>query len=317
QLLGRPMGRIIEPLERMGAGVASSGGLAPLCFGARGGPLVSIDYRLPVASAQVKSCILLAGLFADGVTTVLEPGPCRDHTERMLGAMGAGVAVDGRRISIAPPPGPLAPLDLVVPGDLSSAAFLIVAASIVPGSEILLEGVGVNPTRTGVIDALTRMGARIDVGRIRDRAGEPVADITVHSSELSGATFGGDEIVTMIDEIPVLALAATQASGTTVIRGASELRVKETDRIATTAGELSRLGASIEPREDGMEIQGPTPLVGTTVESHGDHRLAMTLAVAGLVARGRTTVREAHVAADSFPGFEECLASVGAGVEAS
>lgn len=315
QLLARPMDRIIEPLTLMGAKLTSGEGRAPLEIRGRR-KLTAIDYELPVASAQVKSCILLAGLRAEGITSVREPGPARDHTERMLGAMGVRVEGRGRVISVMPPK-LLRPLDITVPGDISSAAFLMVAATLVDGSEVHLRDVGINPTRTGIVEALLRMGARIEVSNERFEGGEPVGDITVRSTELAAASFEGSEIVTMIDELPVLALAATQARGWTTIRGAGELRVKETDRIATTTGELRKLGARIEPLEDGMEIEGPTDLVGTACESHGDHRLAMTLAVAGLVARGETTVRDAQVSADSFPGFARCLASLGAHVERS
>ena len=315
QLRARPMERVVAPLEAMGARVESASGRAPLRFAAREGPLRAIDHSLPVASAQVKSCVLLAGLNADGPTTVREPGPARDHTERMLGAMGASISVDGPAITVTPTGRALDPIDVAVPGDISSAAFLLVAASIVPGSRLTVAGCGTNPTRTGILGALDRMGASITLENASGAAGEPVADLAVRASDLQAATFGGDEIVTMIDEIPLLALAATQARGTTIIGGARELRTKETDRIATTTAELSRLGARIEPRDDGMVIEGPTPLAGARVESHGDHRLAMTLAVAGLVARGETTVDGARASADSFPGFDDCLAALGAGVE--
>ncbi len=202
-----------------------------------------------------------------------------------------------------------------MPGDISSAAFLLVAASIVPESRIVITNVGVNPTRTGIVDALTAMGADIRYRRRTDQGGEPVADLEVRHAPLHGATFGGQTIVTMIDEIPVLAVAATQAKGRTVIRDAQELRVKETDRIATTAAELRKMGADITPTEDGLVIQGPTPLYGADVDSHGDHRLAMALAVAGLIAKGVTTVVNAHVTADSFPGFESTLRTLGAHIE--
>ncbi len=313
QLSGRPMNRIIKPLALMGAEIESRDGKAPLDINGHG--LKGIEYNMPVASAQLKSCVLLAGLLAEGSTTLVEKGPSRDHTERMLRAMGARVRTDGRRVTIEPQPMPLAPLEAAVPGDISSAAFLIVAASVVPKSEITVLGVGTNPTRMGIVRALERMGADIRVENEHDAFGEPVADITVRHAMLEGADFDGDEIVTMIDELPVLAVAAAQARGKTTIRGARELRVKETDRIATTAEEMVRLGARVTPLDDGMIIEGGAQLEGAKVKSHGDHRLAMLLTVAGLVCEGETTVDDAHVTADSFPGFEECLESLGVPID--
>ncbi len=315
QIRRRPMGRVVEPLRTMGAHILGrqDGRYAPLAIGPA--KLKAIEYDLPVASAQVKSCLLLAGLYASGLTVVREPGPARDHTERMLMAMGAPVTVLGPVISSERPRAPLKPLNIVVPGDISSAAFLLVAGTLVPESHIVLTNVGVNPTRTGIVDALTAMGADIRYRRRTDQGGEPVADLEVRHAELRGATFHGPTIVTMIDEIPVLAVAATQAQGRTVIRDAQELRVKETDRIATTAAELRKMGAEIQPTEDGLVVQGPTPLYGADVDSHGDHRLAMALAVAGLIAKGVTTVLNAHVTRDSFPGFETTLQALGARVE--
>ncbi len=318
QLSERPMSRIIEPLTLMGAEIASQNGRAPLIIRGRGSDgrkLKGIEYSMPVASAQLKSCLMLAGLYADGDTVVVEKGPSRDHTERMLRAMGAGIRVDKGRVAIDPQNSPLSPIDIKVPGDISSAAFLLVAGSIVPGSEITIQGVGVNPTRTGIVDALVKMDADIVVENARNAGGEPVADITVRHANLVGAVFEGDSIVTMIDELPVLAVAATQAQGKTIIRGARELRVKETDRIDTTVEELRRLGARVTPLEDGMIIEGGTPLRSAKVQSHGDHRLAMLLAVAGLVANGETIIRNAQVTSDSFPGYEACLASLGATIE--
>lgn len=316
QLQGRPMSRIIDPLVQMGAWIKGEDGRAPLDIaGVARGALRGIEYVMPVASAQVKSCLLLAGLYAQGETVVFEKGPSRDHTERMLEAMGVGISSRGRRVAIESVPARLEPLNLEVPGDISSAAFLLVAASIVPGSEIKILNVGTNPTRTGIVDALKRMGADIAVENQREAAGEPVADITVRCADLKGAEFGGDEIVTMIDEIPVLAVAASAAMGKTTVRDARELRVKETDRIATTAGQLRRLGATVAPLDDGMTVDGGRELKAAVVDSLGDHRLAMLLAVAGLVSDGETVVENAHVTADSFPGFEACLASLGAPLE--
>ena len=319
QLQGRPMGRVADPLRRMGARIIGRGDgkYAPLgIYGcADGNTLKGMTYEMPVASAQVKSCVLLAGLFAEGATTVVEPGPCRDHTERMLKSMGAPIIVDGPKVTVTPLDRGLAPLDVVVPGDPSSAAFLLVAGSVVPGSKITLEGVCVNPTRTGIIAALRRLGASIEFENERDEGGEPVADLTIEATALEGATIGGLEIVTLIDEIPVLAVAATQAKGETIIKDAQELRVKETDRIETTASELRKLGAQIETTPDGMIISGPTPLTGAEVTSHGDHRTAMAMTIAGLIANGTTLIHEAEVTGDSFPGFEQTLQKLGAELE--
>ena len=312
QIRRRPMGRVVRPLRGMGADIMGRqmSEYAPL--GIRPSRLRGVEYTMPVASAQVKSCLLLAGLYAHDLTLVIEPGPARDHTERMLAAMGAPVTVYGNKVSSERPRQPLKALDITVPGDISSAAFLLVAGAITPQSHITIRGVGVNPTRTGIVDALLEMGASITFTNPREEGGEPVADLVVATSALRGMTFGGESIVTMIDELPILAVAATQAEGRTVVRNAHELRVKETDRIATTVGELRKLGARIEPTPDGFIIDGPTPLIGAPVESHDDHRLAMAMAVAGLVARGQTVVHGAQVTGDSFPGFEVTLQALGA-----
>jgi 3-phosphoshikimate 1-carboxyvinyltransferase len=312
QIRRRPMGRIVQPLRGMGAQIIGrqNGNYAPL--GIAPTRLRGMEYNMPVASAQVKSCVLLAGMYAEGLTIVREPGPARDHTERMLRAMGAPIQVMGRTVSSEQPSEPLKPIDISVPGDISSAAFLLVAGAIIPDSRLTIANVGVNPTRTGIVDALLEMGAEIEFKNQRDQAGEPVADLEVRTSELRAASFGGEQIVTMIDELMVLAVAATQAHGRTVIRDAGELRVKETDRIASTVSELRKMGARIEPVEDGFIIHGPTPLTGAPVESQGDHRLAMAMTVAGLTAKGATTVYGAEVTADSFPGFEITLQALGA-----
>lgn len=311
QIRRRPMGRIVQPLRGMGADILGrqNGNYAPL--GIRPARLRGVEYDMPVASGQIKSCLLLAGLYAHDLTIVREPGPARDHTERMLQAMGAPIEVIGNAVYSERPSTPLKALDLIVPGDFSSAAFLLVAGVIVPDSRLTIAGVGVNPTRTGIIDALLAMGANIQFSNEREQAGEPVADVEVQYSELRGANFGGRQIVTMIDELMVLVVAATQAKGRTIIRNAEELRVKETDRIASTVTELRKMGARIEPIEDGFIIDGPTQLIGAPVESQGDHRLAMTLTIAGLAARGTTTVYGSEVTADSFPGFEVTLQALG------
>ncbi len=315
QLLRRPMGRIASPLRRMGARIATTddGGPLTIC----GGVLHGYDHTLPVASAQVKSAILLAGLYAEGATIVRQPGPARDHTELMLAAMGAKVLVSGLTVTLSPSPTPLSPLDLTVPGDVSSAAFPLVAALLVPGSEVVVEGAGVNGTRTGLLDVLCEMGGRIALGCREEQGGEPVADVTAGASDLRGVDVSGDTVVRMIDEFPLLAVAATQAEGTTVVRDAAELRVKETDRIACMEAELRKMGARIEARPDGFVIVGPTPLQGAEVDSHGDHRIAMALAVAGLVASGRTIVHQAGCIPDSFPGFVDTMERIGATMSTS
>lgn len=307
QLLRRPMCRIVEPLRRIGAEIEDSSGCAPLII--RGRPLHGHDHTLTIASAQVKSALLLAGLYADGSTTIHQQGPARDHTERMLAAMGAAIETADLTITLHPSP-PLSPLSLTVPGDLSSAAFLLVAATLVPGSRVTVIGVGINPTRTGLLDVLQAMGAIITLDNERQLDNEPVADVTVNASDLRGVEISGETTVRMMDEFPVLAVAATQARGITIVRDAAELRVKETDRIAAAVTELRRLGAQIEPEPDGFVVKGPTPLHGAAVRSHGDHRLAMALAVAGLIADGETVVQEVECIADSFPGFGLLLASL-------
>jgi 3-phosphoshikimate 1-carboxyvinyltransferase len=306
QLLRRPMRRVSEPLRRMGAQIEDQDGYAPLHV--TGSPLHGVVHRLTVASAQVKSALLLAGLYADGPTVVRQCGPTRDHTELMLAAMGAELKTEGLQVTVHPARrAPLAPLSLHVPGDFSSAAYLLVAATLVPGSEVTIEQVGVNPTRTGLLDVLAQMGAQIEQLQPHDSGGEPVADLLIRAAPLSGTTISGDTVVRMIDEFPVLAVAATQTEGTTVVRDAAELRVKETDRIATVVSELSRMGAQIEPQADGFVVRGPTPLRGAVVDSHGDHRLGMALVVGALVAEGETTVQGIECIADSFPGFWHVL----------
>jgi len=307
RLRQRPMARVVDPLRQMGARIETRNGKAPLTI--TGGALRPIDYSLPVASAQVKSAILLAGLFARGPTTVREPGPARDHTERMLSAMGANLRIRGSVITLTPRE-TLAPLDLEVLADFSSAAFFLVAGSLVPGSEIAMEGVGLNPTRTGMLEVLSTMGADIALENERTVSGEPAGDILVRWSELRAAEIGGPLVVRMIDEFPALAIAATQAHGETVVRDAEELRVKESDRIAAIVEELRKLGAEIEERADGFVARGPTPLRGAMVDSHGDHRLAMALAVAGLIADGETVIKGAECIEESFPGFGNILTNL-------
>ncbi len=311
QLRGRPMRRVVEPLRLMGADISASGDRAPLTI--RPAALRGIRYLLPVASAQVKSAVLLAGLFAAGATVIVQPGPARDHTERMLRAMGADITVEGDAVTLRPGPA-LLPLDFSVPGDFSSAAFLIVAACVVPGSDITITGVNLNPTRTGLLDALLAMGADITVMEGGLEAGEPAGALRVRHRALRGVEIGGDLVVRMIDEFPALLVAALHAEGRTIVREAQELRVKETDRIAVMAAELGKMGARVSETADGFALVGPQPLTGALVDSHDDHRVAMSLALAGLAAPGRTVIAGGACAGDSFPGFAAALAGLGADV---
>ena len=308
-LQNRPMKRIIDPLSAMGARLTACGkkaGCAPLKI--EGGSLHPIRYELPMASAQVKSAVLLAGMLAEGTTAVHQPAITRDHTERLFAHFGVpcSVSADGLDIAVTGPVR-IKAADIVIPGDISSAAFWLVAASIVPGSEITLRHVGLNPTRDAIITVLRRMGADITVTNRVD-AGEPYGDITVRAAEkLRATTVLKEEIPNLIDEIPVLAVAAAFAEGTTVIRNAAELRVKESDRIATTAGNLRAMGAAVEEFPDGMEITGGKPLHGATLESYGDHRIAMGFLMAGLMAEGETTLLHCQNINTSYPGFEAHL----------
>ena len=305
----RPMGRVVGPLKEMGAQFMGREGdsLAPLAV--RGGNLKAIDYTLPVPSAQVKSAVLIAGLYADGKTVVRSPSLSRDHTERMLKYLGGDIQVDGLVATVGR--SEFNARDILVPGDLSSAAFWMVAGSAHPKAKIRLEGVGINPTRTGGISVLESMGANLSLENIREGEAEPIADIVVESSNLQGVDIAGEIIPKVIDELPVLALAASLASGSTVIRDAAELRVKESDRISATVQGLSRLGVDIEEHEEGMIIRGAQKLVGAPVNSQGDHRIAMTMAIAGLIADGETAIHDAEAAAVSYPTFWDTLASIG------
>lgn len=304
----RPMKRILTPLSMMGAEVMGRGGgsLAPLAFS--GGTLEGIEYDLPVASAQLKSCILIAGLYAEGETTVVSPSESRDHTERMMAAMGADIERDGLRVTVRP--SELKSIDIQVPADISGASFWLVAGAAHPNAQITVKGVGINPSRTGVLDVLAEMGANIRMENVREDGNEPAADLVVESSNLKGIEIGGDIIGRVIDELPVLAMAASQASGRTVIRDAAELRVKESDRISATVEGLHALGARVVESEDGMIIEGGSKLSGTDVVSHGDHRIAMSMAVAGLVAEGETRIGDSEAADVSYPSFWETLESL-------
>lgn len=303
----RPMGRVAEPLRAMGATVAGRAEGTRLPLGIRGSaPLRAIAWETPVASAQVKSAILLAGLYADGPVSVTEPAPSRDHSERMLARFGARIARHERRITLTPSAAGLSGTTVRVPGDISSAAFLLVAGAIVGAGRVTVKDVGVNPTRTGLLDVLEAMGARIARSQEQDD-GEPTASLSVESATLEGATVGGPLIPRLIDEVPVLAVAAAVAGGVTTIVDAAELRVKESDRIAALAGELSRLGVRVRETPDGLRIEGGRRLRGARVASGGDHRMAMALAVAGLVADGETLIEDTACVGTSFPGFVETI----------
>jgi 3-phosphoshikimate 1-carboxyvinyltransferase len=308
-LSSRPQERIAEPLRQMGAGVETTDGHAPVVI--EGGALAPIRYEPPMASAQVKSAVLLAGLLAqDGPTTVVERNPTRDHTERLLRELDVPVRRRGAEISLSPVER-LPPLDLQISGDFSSAAPFVVAATLLSGSELLVQGVNVNPLRTGLLDVLQRMGANIAVFNRRTVGGEPVADLEVRSAQLTATRIGAEEVPRLIDELPLVALASGMARGETVVTGAAELRVKETDRIETVTTSLKALGVRISAGDDGFRVRGvPTRPRGGGVDSFGDHRLAMLGAVAGLVSREGVRVEGAEAVAISFPGFFELLESV-------
>ena len=323
----RPMGRITDPLKQMGARIwgRANGTLAPLAI--HGEELNPIDFTSPVSSAQVKSAVLLAGLYANGQTVVREPKKSRDHTERMLAYLGADIEADietadieadieaadieaaDKVVKINGNP-QLEGREVFVPGDISSAAFLMVAAAVIPGANIRINRVGINPTRTGIIDVLRKMGAIIEIQNEELLNEEPVGDILVRGGELNGTVIDGELIPRLIDEIPVITVAAALAQGETLIRDAAELKVKETNRIATVISEFGKMGAEIEELPDGMRIKGGSTFKGAVCDSHGDHRIAMSLAVAGLMAKGGTIIRDAECIDVSFPGFERLLQQV-------
>lgn len=301
----RPMARVAEPLRRMGAYIdgRDGGKLAPLAI--RGGSLKGITWQTPVASAQIKSAVLLAGLFADGETTVEEPVVSRDHTERMLSGFGIPVKRKGTAVTVCP--GQLTGQHIIVPGDISSAAFFMVAAAVQPGAHLVIRNVGLNPTRTGIIDVLRCMGADIAIDNPRTFGGEDAGDIVIRGSELHGVEVGGEIIPRLIDEIPVLAVAAAFAHGTTRITGAGELKVKETNRLTAIVTELRKMGVAIRELSDGLEIEGPNAVKGAAIESYHDHRIAMAMAVCGLFADGSTTIANSSCIDISFPGFAGLL----------
>ena len=306
-LRSRPMERVLQPLARMGAAAAGADGgrRAPLSIAGPPEGLQPFRGRLSVASGQLKSALIFAALWAAGESELEEIGPSRDHTERMLRAMGAEIEASGAKLRVQPvrPGAALQPRGVQVPGDISAAAFWLTAAAIVPGSDLTLPAVGVNPTRAGVIDALRAMGAEITLSRERELSGEPLADLRVRAAPLHGFTASGDLVVRALDEWPVIAAAAALADGPTIIRGAEELRVKESDRIAGTAAMLRALGARVEERPDGMLIEGSARLRGGVVESRGDHRIAMAAAVAAMAAEGETELRGSESVAVSYPEF--------------
>lgn len=319
----RPMQRVVEPLQQMGVIIQATDGHAPLLIQPSKHPLKALDYELPVASAQVKSCLLLAALAASGVMTLVEPGPSRDHTERMLSAMGAEINsftypdAEGRPLrwitSLNPlRTGKLAPLQTTLPNDISAAAFLIVAALITPGSQLYLRGVGLNPTRTGLLDTLLEMGADIQITSEAEHGGEPVGDLLVRHSPLHGVEVSDERVVRMIDEFPVFAVAAAYAQGETRVRDAEELRHKESDRISALGSELRVLGVNFIETPDGFIVRGGRLPRGGRVQSHGDHRLAMSLAIAGLAAEAPLQVVGAEMIHESFPDFVSVMRSLGA-----
>ncbi|MBR1588642.1 MAG: 3-phosphoshikimate 1-carboxyvinyltransferase [Kiritimatiellae bacterium] len=308
----RPMERIAEPLRLMGADVSTTDGHAPLMF--RPSPLHGIEYALPVASSQVLSCLQLAALGADGASVFRVPGPVRDHTTRMLRVMGARIEEEDLATRVYPlsPSNPLKPLKGALPGDISSAAFLLVAAAIVPGSRITVANVGLNPTRTGILDVLSEMGASIAISNTREAFGEPTGDVTLAAAPLHGVSIGGDLVVRSIDEFPAIAAAASFAEGTTTVRDAEELRYKESDRIAAIVTQLRALGAEVAEAPDGFSIRGGT-VRGGTARANGDHRLAMSMALCGLRAPGRVVVADAEILNESFPEFTAKLAALRCG----
>ncbi|MBC8376650.1 MAG: 3-phosphoshikimate 1-carboxyvinyltransferase [FCB group bacterium] len=298
----RPMDRVFRPLQQMGANIsANKRTYLPVMLSGR--ELWALDYQLPYASAQVKSAILLAGLHAKGQTTVKSPAFSRDHTEQMLKAMGARIKVKGREVTVHQLTKPLKPIDFVIPGDFSAAAFFIAAALLVPDSDVILRGVGINPTRTAFLKAVKEMGGKLTVANKAKHSGEAIADIRIRASQLKGIQVYPEQIPNLIDELPLIALLATQAEGETVVTGAEELRVKESDRIAAIVTNLSAWGAKIFERPDGFHVEGPTPLKGGKVKTYHDHRIAMTLGVAGLISKSPATLDDPDCVNVSYPGF--------------
>jgi len=302
----RPMKRVVEPLRLMGANIwgREDGHFTPLSI--KGSQLNPFQYTLPVASAQVKSALLLAGLYAKGETVIKEPLSTRDHTERMLEIMQADIKISSPEITIKGGI-ELKSTDIFIPGDISSAAYFITAASILKDSQIIIKQVGVNPTRIGIIEILNKMGAKIDILNYQIKSNEPQADLKIEYSELKRVEINQEDVPSLIDELPLIAVAATQAQGKTVVSGAKELRVKETDRIKAIVSELKKMSADIEEKEDGFVVRGPSKLKGAVCESYNDHRIAMSLAIAALLAEGKTVIKNSECIDISFPGFEKTL----------
>ena len=302
----RPMKRVVEPLRLIGADIwgRKDGQFAPLSV--RGNKLNTLQYILPVASAQVKTALLLAGIYTTGETVIKEPLPTRDHTERMLEIMEADIKISPPEVKVMGRK-ELKGTDIFIPGDISSAAYFIAAASILRDSQIIIKQVGVNPTRTGIIEILKKMGTKIDILNYRIKSNEPQADLKIEYSELKGVEIRKEEVPLLIDELPLIAVVASQAKGKTVVSGAKELRVKETDRIKPIVSELKKMGVDIKEKEDGFIVEGPSKLKGTVCESYNDHRIAMSLAVAALLAEGKTVIQNSECIDISFPGFEKVL----------
>lgn len=315
RLSQRPMTRVADPLRRMGAQIAGINGRDQPPLEIVGSRLHGIEYEMPIASAQVKTAILLAGLHAEGRTLIHEPIASRDHSERLLRQLGVSVTVSDSTLSLEPIHAPLPHFELIIPGDMSAAAFPLAAALLTPGSKLTVQNVGLNPTRTGLLEALRRMGAQIETRMPSAPDGEPAGDMTAGFSELRGVEIEGERVVSMIDEVPILAVVASQAHGETKVRGAGELRLKESDRLSTMTLELRKMSARIEEHPDGVTIEGPTPLTGAQVSSHGDHRVAMALTVAGMLASGETILSGAEVIQESYPGFVAALRSMGANLQ--
>jgi 3-phosphoshikimate 1-carboxyvinyltransferase len=319
----RPMGRIVEPLKQMGVRISSTDGCAPLFLEPSAYPLKKGTFPLEVASAQVKSCLLLAGLRSEGEVTLVEPAPSRDHTERMLREMGVNIQTrsekqgrfPGIQTSMHPPqPLMLKPLHMEIPGDFSAAAFLLAAACIVEGSDLEIHGVGMNPTRTGLLDALNRMGASIEIHEASSQSGEPVGDLHIRYKPLKGISIAGEDVVRMIDEFPAFAIVAAFADGETVVRDAAELRYKESDRITDLCRELRKLGVEISELPDGFRVIGKRIIQGGVADPRGDHRLAMAFALSGLAAKNGVKVLQPEIIHESFPNFRQVLQHLGADI---
>ena len=311
RLVQRPLTRVLDPLRRMGGQIAGANGGDKPPLEIVGSRLHGIEFAMPMASAQVKTAILLAGLHAEGRTIIFEPAASRDHSERLLRQLGVSITVTGPLLSLEPLHTPLSPFELSIPGDLSAAAFPLAAALLSPNSELTVRNVGLNPRRTGLLEALCAMGAQIEISTDSTSEGEPAGDLTAEFSELRGIEIAGERVVAMIDEVPILAVVATQCRGETSVRNAGELRLKESDRLSAMTIELRKMGARIEEQPDGITVQGPTPLSGAHVSSHGDHRVAMALAVAGTLASGQTVLSGAEVIQESYPDFSATLRALG------